>query len=126
MDEPHIKGFCYNCDEKYFLVKKCNEQKDFMGISEDVTEEDATIPLVEEPSLTDATQDLTEPPEFDPTIYLHALTRFSTSQAFNLIGYTKHQKVIILVESGSTHNFLIITLPRKPISIFLSSIIFKS
>jgi hypothetical protein len=48
-----------------------------MAISKDVPEEDVTVPLVEEPSLPDATQEPTDTPEVDPLISLHALTGFS-------------------------------------------------
>ena len=101
MVERQLKGICYNCDEKYFPWHKCKEQKLFMAISEDVT-----IPLVEESSLLDATQEPADPPEVDPLISLHALTSFSAPQTLKLIGYIKHRKVIILVDSGSTHNFI--------------------
>jgi hypothetical protein len=89
-----------------FLGHKCKEQKLFMAISEDVPEEDVIVPLVEEPSLPDATQEPTDPPEVDPLISLHALTGFSPPQILKLIGYIKHRKVIILVDSGRTHNFI--------------------
>jgi hypothetical protein len=64
------------------------------------------VPLVEEPSLPDATQDPIDPPEVDPLISLHTLTGFLTPQTIKLIGYIKHRKVIILVDNGSTHNFI--------------------
>jgi hypothetical protein len=48
----------------------------------------------------------TDPPEVEPLISLHALTGFSAPQTLKLIGYIKHRKVIILVDSGSTHNFI--------------------
>jgi len=47
-----------------------------------------------------------DPLKVEPIISLNALTGFSTPQTLKLIGYIKHQKVIILVESGSTHNFI--------------------
>jgi hypothetical protein len=37
---------------------------------------------------------------------LHALTVFFAPQTLKLIGYIKHKKVIILVDSGNTHNFI--------------------
>jgi hypothetical protein len=55
MDERQLKGIFYNCDEKYFLGHNCKEQNFFMSISEDVPKEDVTVPLVEDPSLPDAT-----------------------------------------------------------------------
>jgi hypothetical protein len=106
MDECQLKGICYNCDEKYFPGHKCKEQNTFMAISEDISEEDVEIPLVSEsPKITDITPP-SDPPEVEPVISLNALTGFSTPQTLKLIGYIKHRKVIILVDSGSTHNFI--------------------
>ena len=77
-----------------------------MAISEDVLEDDVEAPLVVvSPEPTNMTPPL-EPPEVESFISLNALTGFSAHQTFKLIGYIKHRKVIILVDSGSTHNFL--------------------
>jgi hypothetical protein len=40
MVERQLKGLCYNYDDKYFPDHKCKEQKIFMAISEDISEED--------------------------------------------------------------------------------------
>jgi hypothetical protein len=106
MVERQLKGLFYNYDEKCFLGHKSKEKKIFMGIYEDVPEEDVTIPLVEEHSLLDSTQEPAEPLEVDPLISLHALTGFLAPQTLQLIGYMKHRKFIILVDSGNTHNFI--------------------
>jgi hypothetical protein len=105
MVERQLKGVCYNYDEKYFLGHKCKEQKKIMVIFEDVPKEDVTVPLAEEPSLSDSTQESADPPE-EPLISLHSLTGLSAPQNIKLIGYIKHRKVIIHVDSGSTHNFI--------------------
>jgi hypothetical protein len=106
MDECQLKGLCYNCDDKYFLGHNCKEQNIFMAISEDILEEDVETPLVSEsPEITNITPP-SDPPEVEPVISLNALTGFSTPQTLKLISYIKHQKVIILVDSGSTHNFI--------------------
>jgi hypothetical protein len=106
MVEIQLKGLCYNCDEKYFPGHKCKEQNIFMAISEDISEEDVETPLVSEsPETTDITPP-SDPPEVEPVISLNALTGFSAPQTLKLIGYIKHRKVIILVDSGSTHNFI--------------------
>jgi hypothetical protein len=39
-------------------------------------------------------------------ISLNALTGFSAPQTLKLIGYIKNWKVIILIDSGNTHNFI--------------------
>jgi hypothetical protein len=77
-----------------------------MAISEDVSKEDVEAPLV---SMSPKPIDITppsDPLEVEPVISLNALTGFSTPQTLKLIGYIKHRKVIILVDSGSTHNFI--------------------
>jgi len=106
MYEHQLKCIFYNCDENYFLGHKCIEQKLFMAISEDVLEEDVIVPLIEEPSLLDATQDPINPPKVDPLISLNSLTSFSIPLTLNIIGYIKHRTIIILVDSGSTHNYI--------------------
>jgi hypothetical protein len=94
MDECQLKGLCYNCDDKYFLSHNCKEKNIFMAIFEDILEEDVETPLV------------SESPEVEPVISLNALTGFSTPETLKIINYIKHQKVITLVDSGSTHNFI--------------------
>jgi hypothetical protein len=106
MVERQLKGLCYNCDDKYFLGHKCKEQNIFMAISEDVSEEDVEAPLVSvSPEPTDITPP-SNPPEVEPVISLNDLIGFSSPHTLKLIGYIKHRKVIILVDSGSTHNFI--------------------
>jgi hypothetical protein len=106
MVERQLKGLCYNCDDKYFSGHKCKEQNLFMAISEEISEEDEETPSVSEsPESTDITPP-SDPPEVEPVISLNALTGFSTPQTLKLIGYIKHWKVIVLVDSGSTHNFI--------------------
>jgi hypothetical protein len=106
MVECQLKGLCYNCDDKYFLGHNCKEEIFFMAIPEDILEEDVETPLVSE-SLEST--DITPPsnlPEVELVISLNALIGFSAPQTLKIIGYIKHQKVIILVDSGSTHNFI--------------------
>jgi hypothetical protein len=106
MAEHQLKGLCYNCDDKYLLGHKCKEQNIFMAISEDIWEEDFETPLVSEsPKTTEITPPL-DPVEVELIISLNSLTGFSAPQTLKLIGYIKHRKVIILVDSGSTHNFI--------------------
>jgi hypothetical protein len=106
MDECQLKGLCYNYDEKYFSGHKCKEKMIYIAISEDISEEDFETPLVSEsPKPIDITPPL-DPPEVESIIFRNALTVFSAPQTLKRIGYIKHRKVIILVDSGSTHNFI--------------------
>jgi hypothetical protein len=106
MVERQLKGLCYNCDDKYFLGHKCKEQNLFMAISEDISEEDIETPLVFESPETPNITPPSNPPKVEPLISLNDITSFSAPQTLKLISYIKHRKVIILVDSGSTHNFI--------------------
>jgi hypothetical protein len=44
--------------------------------------------------------------EITPIIYCHALARIRTPQTLKIEGYIKKKKVIMLIDSGSTHNFI--------------------
>jgi hypothetical protein len=106
MVERQLKGLCYNFDDKYFLGHKCKEKNLVMAISEDVSEEDVEAPLVSmSPEPTNITPP-SDPLEVESTISLNALTGLSTPQTLKLIGYIKHRKFIIIVDSGSTRNFI--------------------
>jgi hypothetical protein len=78
MVEHQLKGLCYNYDDKYFPSHKCKEQKIFMAISKDISEEDIETPLVpESPKITNITPP-SNPLEVELIISLNALTGFST------------------------------------------------
>jgi len=47
-------------------------------------------------------------------IFIHALAWLSTIQALNIVGYIKNQKVIVLIDSGSTHTFIDLNISRSP------------
>jgi hypothetical protein len=84
-----------------------------MAISKDIQEDDDdTSPIPESPETSEINPP-SDPPTEEPIISLNALTGFSAPQTLKLIGYIKHRKVIILVDSGSTHNF--IHRPRNPL-----------
>jgi hypothetical protein len=106
MAERQLKGLCYNYDDKYFPGHKCKEKNLFMALSEDTQEDDDdTSPVPESPETSEINPP-SDPPAEEPIISLNALTGFSAPQTLKLIGYIKHRKVIILVDSGSTHNFI--------------------
>jgi hypothetical protein len=44
--------------------------------------------------------------EMTPTISCHALDRIITPQTLNIEGYIKNKNVIVLIDYGSTHNFI--------------------
>jgi hypothetical protein len=106
MVECIIKGLSYNCDEKCFLGHKSKGHKNFIAIVEDVSNENVEVSPKEELPQNLYITSPSYPTEIKPQILLNPLTRFSTPQTLKLIGYIKHRKVIILVDSGNTHNFI--------------------
>ena len=77
-----------------------------MVISKDVSEEEVEAPpMTESPEPTNLTPP-SNPPEVELVISLNSLTGFSAPQTLKLIGYIKHRKVIILVDSRRPHNFI--------------------
>jgi hypothetical protein len=106
MVERQLKGIFYNCDDKYFPRHKCKEHKIFMAMTKNISEEYVVVPPMEElPPPSDLTPP-SDPPDIDLVISPNALTSFSAPQTLKLIGYIKNRKFIILVDSGSTHNFI--------------------
>jgi hypothetical protein len=106
MVECKLKSLFYNCDDKYFPTKKCKEQNIFMGVTEDLSEEDVFVHLVKELPLPSNRTLPSDPPDVDTVISLNALINFSSLQNIKLIAYTKNRKFIILVDIDRTHNFI--------------------
>jgi hypothetical protein len=94
MDERREKGLCFNCDNKYSKGHKCSEKKLFYIDCEEEEDQELEPP-----------QDL-DIEETTPTISCHALARINTPQTLKIQGYIKNKKVTILIDSGSTHNFI--------------------
>ena len=106
MVEHQLEGLCYNCDEKYFSWHKCKEHKLFMDISKDASDKEVeTPPVVELPEPIDLTLSF-DPPKVELILSLNAFTVFFVPKTLKLIGYIKNWKIIILIDSGNTHNFI--------------------
>ena len=102
MEEKRAKGLCYNCDRKYTKGHKCDEKKLFYIYCEEQEENEQETSKEEdihqEPTL--------EREEMSPTISSNALEGITTPQNLKIEGNIKKKKVIVLNDSGSTHNFI--------------------
>jgi hypothetical protein len=92
LEERKEKCLCFNCDSKYSEGHKCGEKKLFYIDCEEEEEQ--------EPSQYEYVEEMT------PTISCHALVGSNTPQILKIEGYIKKKKVIVLIDSGSTHNFI--------------------
>eukprot|EP00253_Pinus_taeda_P028424 PITA_28424 len=104
MAERRKKGLCYYYDEKYSPGHKCKEPKLFQIDATDYISTEEDPPLEEhEPLEEDNQQDNVSD---EPVIQLHALVGISSPQTLKIRGFIKHFPVVVLIDSGSTHNFI--------------------
>jgi transposase InsO family protein len=99
LEERKAKGLCFNCDSKYSKGHKCGEKKLFYIDCEEEEEQE------QEPSQDENVEAISSE-ELTPTISCNALAGISTPQTLKIEGYIKKKKVIVLIDSGSTHNFI--------------------
>ncbi|PNX92970.1 Ty3/gypsy retrotransposon protein, partial [Trifolium pratense] len=113
------KGLCYNCDETFTPQHKCRGRFFLL-----VTEE----PMESPPDLIDFTEP--DPPNettptdaaIDAQISLHALSGCTVASTIRLMGCIANHPVTVLIDGGSTHNFVqdriakFLELPSIPIS----------
>ena len=92
------QGLCFNCEEKYSRGHKCASSL-FLFVTE---EDDDNRDMDPGPSqLTPSSQ------ESSPTqISLHALSGHGAPKTLRLTGLIHDHRVQILIDGGSTHNFL--------------------
>lgn len=88
------RGLCFYCDDKFVPGHRCQRPQLFM--IEDLAEEDNTHeeekPLAQEDSI--------------PEISLHAIAGTNHPQTIRLIGKMGNKEITVLVDGGSTHNFI--------------------
>ena len=102
LEEKRAKGLCYSCDSKYTKGYKCAEKKLFYIDCEEEEEKEQEMSkeedIIPEQSL--------EEEQINPTISCNALAGITTPQTIKIEGQIKKKKVIVLIDSGSTHNFI--------------------
>eukprot|EP00253_Pinus_taeda_P007924 PITA_07924 len=102
LEEKRAKGLCYSCDSKYTKGHKCAKQKLFYIDCEEEEEKEEEMSkeedILQEQSLDEE--------NMNPTISCNALAGITTPQTIKIEGQIKKKKVIVLIDSGSTHNFI--------------------
>ncbi|KAF8369296.1 hypothetical protein HHK36_032691 [Tetracentron sinense] len=108
--ERRDKGLCYNCDEKFAPGHQCKVQKLFLmdGI---LSDENLDVRIEETADVDD--EGGCEDPTPQPEISLHAIVGSQTPQTMRVKGRLGKTQIMVLVDSGSTHNFLNPNIARK-------------
>eukprot|EP00253_Pinus_taeda_P031530 PITA_31530 len=102
LEEKREKGLFYDCDRKYTKGNKCAEKKLFYIDCEEEEEKEQERSK-EEDILYEKSLDKEE---MNPTISCNALAGISTPKTIKIEGQIKKKMVIVLIDSGSTHNFI--------------------
>ena len=113
MDERRKRGLCYNCAEKWGLEHKCKNVKLFLleridivqglqsGVQITELEEDVDSDVV-----TKIVGNNQSNQEEDVEITMYALTGTPTLGTMRVMGKVNGSVLVILVDIGSTHNFV--------------------
>ncbi|KAJ0077271.1 hypothetical protein Patl1_35304 [Pistacia atlantica] len=94
--ERREKGLCYYCDEKFIPGHRCERSQLFMI-------EDSPHTGIED---VESDQLEPEPHEALPKISFHAIAGTEHPQTIRVLGKLKNKHVTVLIEGGSTHNFI--------------------
>ena len=98
MSEKRKKGLCYNCDEKWSTNHKCKTMKLYIMEEVDLDEE-LEYAMEEESKLIEGNEESAE-------ITLCALLGSISPSTMRVVACINGNKVVVLIDTGSTHNFL--------------------
>ena len=107
MDERRKKGLCYNCDEKWGPGHKCKNVKLFLLEGIDIIprlQSGVQITKLDEEVGSDLTKPIEQ--EEDVGITLYALIGTPTPGTMRVRGKINGSGLVLLVNTGSTHNFV--------------------
>ena len=103
------RGLCFNCVKKFMRGHHC-ASRFFVLIADseppDNTPQPNLSPTHPDPNLNPQPDDPTQPKPPQAQISFYALSGHSASETLRLLGHIGCQPVVILVDGGSTHNFV--------------------
>ena len=110
MQERREKGLCYFCDEKYQAGHRCNRPRLYLLEGMEFEEE-------EELKEDEVINQIGAVPEGSQAellrISLHAIAGAPSPRTMRLVGTIGKHAVIILIDTGSTHNFVDRSVAKK-------------
>uniref|UniRef100_A0A2N9GT95 Ty3 transposon capsid-like protein domain-containing protein n=1 Tax=Fagus sylvatica TaxID=28930 RepID=A0A2N9GT95_FAGSY len=104
MSERRKKGLCYNCDERWSSDHRCKDRK--LYLIEEVEDEEAELVEIREEEVE------AELEEAKAEITLCALLGSTSPSTMRVIAIVNGQTTVVLLDTGSTHNFMDGTLAK--------------
>ncbi|GKB76933.1 reverse transcriptase, partial [Tanacetum coccineum] len=112
--ERRAKNLCFYCDQKYVPRHKCSGQmfawEVLVDNGNDLTEDEYLLSEYTKGPRQEETEELIE---YTPQISLHALSGAPHFQTMRVCGHVGKYKIHILIDSGSTHNFVDTTTTKR-------------
>ncbi|GJW18472.1 LysM domain-containing GPI-anchored protein 2 [Tanacetum coccineum] len=118
LEEKRAKNQCFYCDQRYVPGHKCNGQLYSLEVVANMAESDDSMldlsanvieDIREEEEFLECSQTIKE----NPQISLNALTEVNAYKTMRIKGYKSKQLVHILMDTGSTHNFLAMAAAKR-------------
>ncbi|XP_075098837.1 uncharacterized protein LOC142175749 [Nicotiana tabacum] len=108
MNEKRAKGLCYFCNEKYVLGHKCKNAKQIYVLELEGMEENHDTEVEGELILQEEEFNQLEPaqPIEQMEIFIHALNGSLGYRTLKVTGYHAKKALNILIDTGSSHNFI--------------------
>lgn len=110
--DKRAKNQCFYCDQKYVPGHKCEGQMFTLEVVGMGDEEDETLEEEENTGMEEFVMP-EEIQQYTPYISLNALSGIPTHNTMRVKGHVLKQLLHILMDSGSTHNFLDIHTTKK-------------
>lgn len=114
-DEKRAKGICFWCDEKYTKDHNCRKKRQlyFLQLPEEPEEEEELVEEREMDSLSEEVEIFTPSQSIQSHLTLHAMMGIHSFKTMRLTGSAMGKPLHILIDCGSTHNFLDYDYARK-------------
>ena len=110
MEERSKQGFCYNCDEKWQLGHKCKGAKFFLlegsSLSIERNQGMQLVELDDQGAVVGSTYHEVMEDSCNAEITLYAMVGSPSSNTMRVQSKIKNQEIVSLLDTGSTHNFL--------------------
>jgi len=109
------EGKCKYCGEKWDPKHRCNTRDNSRKLYACEAEKDEESQIEESDDGLENPQEVLEELNDDsaPRVSIAAIVGISQPQTLKLKGYIKNKKVTVLIDTGSTHNFLDIQMARN-------------